>query len=243
MTSITAQDFFGAEELPADGELSGAELRDAFWQLKKMQRESRQQQTFWKSVNDSMSDAYAKLGSFQEELKASRAELSEANARLEEKVGERTAALRAQLDQIKTQQETIRALVTPVIHVWERVLVLPIIGALDPGRAAEITEDLLRAVAESSSAFVVLDLTGVTTTDAETADHLLRISRAVRLLGARCLLSGLSGAVAKSFTTLDIDLGQLVSFGTLQAALHHALVQMGELPGAPPRASRPHARG
>ena len=93
MTSISAQDLFKLEELPSDAELSSAELRSAFWQLKKMQREFQQQQTFWRSVNDSMSDAYSKLAAFQEELRTSQEELREANSLLEEKVRQRTHAL------------------------------------------------------------------------------------------------------------------------------------------------------
>ncbi len=93
MTSITAQDLFKLEDLPSDAELSSAELRSAFWQLKKLQREFQQQQAFWRSVNDSMSDAYTKLAAFQEELRASQEKLREANSQLEEKVQQRTHAL------------------------------------------------------------------------------------------------------------------------------------------------------
>lgn len=240
MTIISAQDFFRSDELPTDAELPAEELRSAFWQLKRMQRESQQQQEFWKSVNDSMSDAYAKLGAFQEELKASKEDLREANARLEEKVNERTSELSAQLDRIRAQQETIRALFTPIIRVWERVLVLPIIGALDRDRAAEITHNLLHAVVESRSAFAILDLTGVEDVDVETADHLIRIHGSVRMLGAQCLLSGLSAGVARCFTNLGADLRNVVSFGALHTALQHALSRMGELPSARPE--QPPAR-
>jgi hypothetical protein len=65
MPRITAQDLFNADELPADAEFSSAELVQAFWQLKKLQREWQQQQVFWRSLNDSLSDAYAKLAAFQ----------------------------------------------------------------------------------------------------------------------------------------------------------------------------------
>lgn len=241
MTIISAQDFFRAEDLPADAELPAEELQSAFWQLKRMQRESQQQQVFWKSVNESMSDAYAKLGAFQDELKASKQDLREANARLEEKVSERTAELTAQLERIQAQQETIRALFTPIIRVWERVLVLPIIGSLDRDRAAEITHNLLHAVVASRSAYAILDLTGVADVDAETADHLIRIHGSVRMLGAQCLLSGLSAGVARSFANLNADLHNVVSFGALHTALQHALLRMGELPSARPQ--KPSARG
>jgi anti-anti-sigma regulatory factor len=128
------------------------------------------------------------------------------------------------------QRETIRALFTPIIQVWSRVLALPIVGGLDQGRVEEITQSLLEAIVKSGCSFVILDLTGGKEVDAATADHLLRIGRAARLLGTRCLLSGLSGAVASSFTALDINLRDLVSFSSLESALHYALLQMGDLP-------------
>lgn len=237
MTKISAQDFFRAEQLPPDAVLTDAELASAFWQLKKMQRESQQQQAFWKSVNDSLSDAYKKLAAFQEEVRTSREQLRQANELLEEKVQERTAELRARLEQIEEQQETIRALFTPIIQVWEQVLVLPIVGALDASRAAEMMEALLQAVVDSQCTFVILDLTGVKTVDADTADHLLRIDRAARLLGTQCLLSGLSPAVAQAMIALDIEMRDIVSFGKLSAALKFALRRMGELSGPAPRAA------
>ncbi|UQA62918.1 STAS domain-containing protein [Polyangium aurulentum] len=365
MTKITAHELFRAPELPADAVLSGDELVSAFWQLKKMQRESQQQQSFWKSVNDSLSDAYKKLASFQEELKTSREQLREANEQLERKVQERTAALaearelsesivssisdvllvvdrqgvvtranreaaellgeeesalegraidsillpapdgdaalpvdwldivlregelhnrevilasavrdpipvvvsaariesprkevqgvvciakdmreqrrveaelRDKLAQIEEQQQTIRALFTPVIQVWSKILVLPIVGSVDAARATEMMDALLQAVVDTQSEFVILDLTGVKGVDAETADHLLKMHRAANLLGTRCLLSGLSPDISRMLITLDIDLRDLVSFGKLQAALQHALGLMGELSGGRGRA-------
>ena len=178
MSDITAQDFFRADELSSDCVLSGAELKRVFWQFKEMQKEAERQQAFWKSTNDSMVDAYKKLAAFQEELRVSREQLREANELLEQKVAERTAALAEQLERIRTQQETIRALFTPIIQIWSRVLALPIVGGLDRSRVEEITHSLLRAVVDTRSAFVILDLTGVKTVDAATADHLLKIATA-----------------------------------------------------------------
>lgn len=223
MVEISATDFFRAAELPEGAFLSGEELASAFWQLRKMQREAQQQQAFWKSVNDSLSDAYRKLASFQEELKSSREALRLANEQLEQRVRERTAELSDKLAKIEEQQRTIRALFTPIIQVWDRVLVLPIVGGLDARRAAEMMGDLLGAVVETQSSFVILDLTGVDDVDVETANHLIRVSRATRLLGAQCLLSGLSPRVAGTVVGLGVSLGEVVSFGKLQAALQHAM--------------------
>jgi anti-anti-sigma regulatory factor len=234
MSKISAHDFFRAAELPPDAELSGAELAKAFWQLKKMQRESQQQQGFWKSVNDSLSDAYQKLASSQEELKSSRQALRDANDLLEEKVQERTAEISDKLEKIEEQRETIRALFTPIIQVWEHVLVLPIVGALDARRAAEMMGDLLGAVVNTQCRFVILDLTGVEHVDTETAEHLLMMSRATGLLGTSCLLSGLSSRVASTLVTLDVAVTELRFFSKLQAALKHALRHLDQPKGRAP---------
>src|SRR6201997_2776900 len=43
---------------------------------------------------------------------------------------------------IREQQEAIRELSTPVLPVRERLLILPIIGVIDPQRARQVTEQL-----------------------------------------------------------------------------------------------------
>ncbi|MDC3955843.1 STAS domain-containing protein [Polyangium jinanense] len=231
MPELSAQDFFRAAEIPEGAVLSGKELESAFWQIKKIQRESQQQQAFWKSVNDSLSDAYKKLASFQKELESSREALRQANEQLEEKVRERTLELTDKLAKIEEQQATIRALFTPVIQVWDHILVLPIVGGLDARRASDMMGSLLEAVVDTQSTFVVLDLTGVDDVDAETADHLVKMSRAASLLGTSCLLSGLSPRVASALVGLDVGLGELLSFGKLQAALQFALRRLSKPTG------------
>jgi rsbT co-antagonist protein RsbR len=47
---------------------------------------------------------------------------------------------------IREQQEAIRELSTPVLQVRERLLILPIIGLIDPARARQLTEQLLRGI-------------------------------------------------------------------------------------------------
>src|SRR5713226_5319298 len=62
---------------------------------------------------------------------------------------------------IRQQQEAIRELSTPVLQVRERLLILPIIGVIDPQRARQLTEQLLRAIRTNRAKVVVLDITGV----------------------------------------------------------------------------------
>src|SRR5262245_66142283 len=92
---------------------------------------------------------------------------------------------------IREQQEAIRELSTPVLQVRERLLILPIIGLIDPHRARQLTEQLLRAIRANRAKVVVIDITGVAAMDASVANHLELTVESARLPGARALGSGL----------------------------------------------------
>ena len=123
----------------------------------------------------------------------------------------------------RDQAETIERLSAPVIDVWEGVLALPVIGAVDSARAARMTESLLEAIVRTRASFTIVDLTGVAAVDASTGHHLMTMVRATELLGTRCLVSGISPSVARTLTELDTALAGLETFSTLRAALAHAL--------------------
>ncbi|WP_170319621.1 XylR N-terminal domain-containing protein [Polyangium spumosum] len=123
----------------------------------------------------------------------------------------------------KELERSLERLSTPLLRVWDGVLAMPIIGALSPRRTQTITATLLEEVIRSSTRSVILDVTGVDTVDAETADALLRIVSAVELLGAKCHLSGIRGEVARTLSASPIDLGGLRTFATVRQALRHCL--------------------
>jgi anti-anti-sigma regulatory factor len=128
-------------------------------------------------------------------------------------------ALRTAHEQIRLQQDTIRELSTPIIEIWPGVVTLPVIGHVDERRAAEMTERLLASVSTLRARYVVLDLTGVEHLDKVTADHLLRILRAVPLLGGRTMIAGIHPGVAQTMVELDLDLTSVRMVRNLRSAL------------------------
>src|SRR5712691_11149714 len=84
---------------------------------------------------------------------------------------------------IRQQQEAIRELSTPVLQVRDRLLILPIIGVIDPQRARQLTEQLLRAIRTNRAKVVVIDITGVAAIDSSVANHLVQAVDASRLMG------------------------------------------------------------
>lgn len=129
--------------------------------------------------------------------------------------------LEARLQTIDQQRSAIRELSTPVIEVWDRVLCLPVVGVIDTARSAEMTEALLRAVTEKATRCAIIDVTGIEVMDSSTTEHFLRMARAVRLLGAECVIAGISPAIAQTIVHMGVDLSGVVSFRSLREALQH----------------------
>jgi rsbT co-antagonist protein RsbR len=123
---------------------------------------------------------------------------------------------------IRQQQEAIRELSTPVLQVRERLLILPIIGVIDPQRARQLTEQLLRGIRTNRAKVVVIDITGVAAMDSNVANNLVQTVEASRLLGATVIVTGLSPEIAQTLVTIGVDLGKMNTIGDLQGGIEEA---------------------
>jgi len=128
---------------------------------------------------------------------------------------------------IREQQEAIRVLSTPVLQVRERLLILPIIGVIDPQRARQLTEQLLRGIRMNRAKVVVIDITGVPVMDETVANHLVQTVEAARLLGATVIITGLSPEIAQTLVTIGVDLGKMNTVGDLQGGIEEAERALG----------------
>lgn len=90
--------------------------------------------------------------------------------------------------------------------IHERVLVVPLIGAIDDDRAAEITENLLHEVVLRKARIILVDVTGVSGIDGGVAALLARTARAVRLIGAQVVLVCIRPDLATVLVDAGIDL-------------------------------------
>ena len=131
-------------------------------------------------------------------------------------------------DQQKTiiqQQEDLMELSSPVSKVWDNILILPVIGTLDSQRTQIMMENLLQKIVETGCTMAILDITGVPTVDTQVANHLLKTTTSARLLGAECMISGISPAIAQTIVHLGIDLSAIKTKATLQDAMIYAMKQ------------------
>jgi len=135
--------------------------------------------------------------------------------------------IRSREEIIRQQRADMLELSTPVIKVWDKILTLPIIGTLDSRRAQMMMEALLQKVVETGSTIAILDITGVRTMDTLVANHLIKTVTAARLMGARCILTGVSPAIAQTMVQLGIDLTQITTRAQMSDGINLALEMIG----------------
>ncbi len=124
---------------------------------------------------------------------------------------------------IQMQRAAIRELSTPLIPIAEGVVIMPLIGAIDTGRAKAVLETLLEGVAQRNAHAAILDITGVQTVDTQVANALIQAAQAVRLLGAQVILTGIQPQIAQTLVTLGVNLGGIVTRSTLQEGIAYAV--------------------
>ena len=152
-------------------------------------------------------------------------------AELERDLAELTLAKEHELDEkartIDAQRELLNALSSPVIQIWDGILVVPLMGELDPERADTMREHVLEAVMKTRARAVLVDLTGLTVTDASLASEVLRLVKSLRLIGADTLLVGMSPQSARALVALQVSFEEIRSFATLHDGLLAAFRSAG----------------
>ena len=127
---------------------------------------------------------------------------------------------------IAAQQEELKQTSTPITEIWEGVLTLPIIGALDSSRTMIVMEKLLSRIESDRARVVVIDVTGVMAIDSQVSHHLIQMIRATGLMGATAILTGIRPEIARALTSLNIDLSSVTTRSKLSEGLKEAFRQL-----------------
>ena len=163
---------------------------------------------------------YLAINEMAETLQAANVQQATYQRELEEKIAT-----------IEQQRAAIRELSTPVIEVWRGVLCLPVVGVMDTTRSAEMTEGLLQAVTDKKARCAIIDVTGIEVMDTGTVDHFLRMAKAVRLLGADCVITGISPGIAQTIVHMGVDLAGIRTHRSMRDALAQYVGQRAALTG------------
>ena len=137
-----------------------------------------------------------------------------------EKVRE-TERIREELDR------TLQEMSTPVMPIWDAILLLPLVGVVDSARTDNVMRKSLERISETRSKVFILDISGVPAVDTAVANQLLKITKATLLMGCETIISGLSPAIARTMVDLGVDVGEVRTTATLRDAFAISLRNVG----------------
>ncbi|MCP4106767.1 MAG: STAS domain-containing protein [Desulfobacteraceae bacterium] len=111
----------------------------------------------------------------------------------------------------------------PVVKVWDRIIMVPLIGMLDSERTQMMMEILLEALENLQAKVAILDISGIPVVDTLVARHLITAASAAKLMGAECIITGVRARIAQTLVQLGIDLGGIVTCTAMADGLQLAL--------------------
>ncbi|MBO8127542.1 MAG: STAS domain-containing protein [Firmicutes bacterium] len=120
-------------------------------------------------------------------------------------------------------RDILAELATPIIRLWQDVLLVPIIGTLDSQRAQSMAEKLLESTAATRAKFVIVDVTGVPVIDTIVGGFLIEMFSAVKLLGSDVILTGIKPEIAHTLVKLGVDFNMVIIKRDLESALTYAV--------------------
>lgn len=132
--------------------------------------------------------------------------------------------------ELEAERERQAALImdmsTPVMHLWDNILLLPIVGLVDSDRVQLIMDTVLQRILDYQAKVLILDIQGVPTVDTEVSNHLINISKASKLMGCTCIITGISPEISQTLVDLGIELKDIVTRSTLRNGVSTSLKQI-----------------
>ncbi len=125
------------------------------------------------------------------------------------------------------QSKSLMEMSTPVTQIWNGILLLPIVGIVDSKRAQDIMHAALAKIAETQARVFIIDISGVAVVDTAVANHLIKITKATRLMGCSSTISGVSPAIAQTIVELGIEVGTVKTTATMKDALSDGFSRLG----------------
>jgi rsbT co-antagonist protein RsbR len=132
---------------------------------------------------------------------------------------------------LTAQSRSLMEMSTPVTEIWNSLLFLPVVGIIDSRRSRDIMNATLNKIAETQARVFILDISGVGVVDTAVANHLIKITRATKLMGCETTISGVSPAIAQTIVDLGIDVGEVKTTATMRDALADAVDAIGRAGG------------
>ena len=125
----------------------------------------------------------------------------------------------------RTKEEV--EIAVPIGLLWEKMLIVPVVGILDSRRTQILMEDMLESIQLHKAKVLILDVLGVAAVDSAVANHIIKITKATKLMGCECIISGISPAISETMVSLGIEIEGVETTSALSDALELAFSRVG----------------
>lgn len=123
---------------------------------------------------------------------------------------------------VKEKSNVAEIVSTPVLLLWKNVLMVPLIGLVNAKRAQETMEAALEKILETESKIIILDILGLFQINSEVANNLIKITKATKLMGCDCIITGIAPSISLTLVNLGVELGEVLTSATLKDGLEKA---------------------
>jgi rsbT co-antagonist protein RsbR len=106
----------------------------------------------------------------------------------------------------KKKEKLIKELSIPILHVWKNTIALPLIGEFDAERADLLISSVLMECSSNRIEYVLISLNGLSNFDSEVHFYIQKLYDCLKLIGAKCILVGISPKLAISMGALERDI-------------------------------------
>jgi anti-anti-sigma regulatory factor/HAMP domain-containing protein len=161
----------------------------------------------------------ATLRQQRDEMQHQQAAILQRNRQLEQALERAEAAIAEH----ETMATTVRELSVPIMPILEGVILVPLVGEIDEQRAQALHRRLLDGIGERHTRIAIVDITGVPLVDVALATGLVKIADAATLLGARCVLVGISPEITQGLVASGANLDHLITYADLRSAVEYAM--------------------
>jgi rsbT co-antagonist protein RsbR len=129
----------------------------------------------------------------------------------------------AMSNMIADKNSIVMEMSSPIAQLWDGISLLPLVGFIDSTRAQTVMTAILQDILKTQPRIFIVDISGVAAMDTAVANYLIKITKATRLMGCTCMLSGISPVVAQTIVELGVQIDEIITTGTMKNAFRKAL--------------------
>ena len=86
---------------------------------------------------------------------------------------------------------------------------------------------MLQKILDYQAKVIILDIQGVPAIDSAVANHLIKVTKATRLMGCTCIVTGISPEISQALVNLGIELTDILTQSSLKDGVETALKDTG----------------